>query len=890
MRTVWNRLAALFRRRRLDGELNDEVGFHLAMLEEEFRARGMPPAEAKLAARREFGGVAQTQEEYRNRRGIPWLETSMKDARYALRGLWRNPGFTAAAALSLALGIGANTAIFSLVHALMLRMLPVAHPEQLVYLYRTGGWGKGFVSYPLYLDLARRSDVFDGAAASTGVSKGRFSREGSDGVEFAEFEYVSGNYFSFLGVGPELGRLIAEEDNRTPKAHPVAVLSYEFWRSRFNADPGALGQTVVVNGQPLQVIGVARAGFRGVEVEHHPDVWAPCMMYDVPIMNAGYHWVWVVARRRPEASRQRVQAVVDAVMQQHLTEHYGNNSDAASRKSAFAQRLDVYAADAGLSSLRFLFGKALLVLMAAVGLVLLAACVNLANLMLARGAARRWETALRLSLGATRARLVRQSLTESLLLGALGGVLGLAFALWGQRAILGFLPLEASEPLSVAPNPAVLAFTAAIALLAALLFGLAPAWRSTAVDPAVGLRGGALSAVGRPVLRRALVVAQVALSVVLVALAGLFGSGLAALRAVDVGFRNQNTIAFRLDLPVTWGRAQRQEMLDRFTDRVSHLPGIASVSSAFPGPFEMGMANASIRVPGSAATAQESAEVAAASVAPRYFETIGTRLLLGREFDRNDTAASRKVAVVDQAFARAFFPGVGDPVGRALSFDDSKPEGGERTYIVGVVNDVRHEGLRKPAKPTVYTPATQPVAMGGPTILVRAGAPPAAVTPSLRRELASLGTAAVLTEPQTIRRHIDESIFQERILATLSGFFGLLALLLAAVGLYGVVAYGTAQRAGEMGVRIALGAQRSGLLWLMLRDALILVALGLAAGMPAAFAAARAAGAMVFGMKPGDPWLYVSTGAALLAAGMAAAFLPARRAASMDPMRALRQE
>ena len=331
MRTVWSRVAALFRRRRLDGELSDEVGFHLAMLEEEFRARGMPPAEAKLAARREFGGVAQAQEEYRDRRGIPWLETSMKDARYALRGLLRNPGFTAAAVLSLALGIGANTAIFSLVHALMLRMLPVAHPEQLVYLYRTGGWGKGFVSYPLYLDLARRSDVFDGAAARTGVSKGRFSRQGSDGVEFAEFEYVSGNYFSFLGVGPALGRLIAEEDNRTPKAHPVAVLSYEFWRNRFNADPRALGQTVVVNGQPLQVIGIARAGFRGVEVEHHPDVWAPCMMYDIPIMNAGYHWVWVVARRRPEASRQRVQAVVDAVMQQHLTEHYGKNSDAAGR-------------------------------------------------------------------------------------------------------------------------------------------------------------------------------------------------------------------------------------------------------------------------------------------------------------------------------------------------------------------------------------------------------------------------------------------------------------------------------------------------------------------------------------------------------------------------------
>ena len=330
----------------------------------------------------------------------------------------------------------------------------------------------------------------------------------------------------------------------------MAVLSYEFWRSRFNSDPGVVGRMVTVDGQPLQVIGVARAGFRGVEVEHHPDLWAPCMMYDGRVMDPGMHWVWVVARRRPDASLQRVQAVVDAVMQQHLTAHYGKNSDAAFRKSAFAQRLTVYPADAGVSSLRFLFGKALLVLMAAVGLVLLAACANLANLLLARGAARRWETALRLSLGATRARLVRQALTESLLLGALGGGLGMVVALWGERAILGFLPLDASEPLPVMPDPAVLAFTAAISLLAALLFGLAPAWRSTAVDPAVGLRGGVRLGGGRPLLRRALVVAQVALSVVLVALAGLFGGGLAALRAVDVGFRNQNTIAFSLDFPV----------------------------------------------------------------------------------------------------------------------------------------------------------------------------------------------------------------------------------------------------------------------------------------------------------------------------------------------------
>jgi len=890
MRTLWKRMAALFRSRRLDRDLDDEIANHLAMQADEFRQRGMSPAEARAAARREFGGVTQTAEAYREQRGLPWLETAAKDIRHALRGLAHNPGFTAAAVLSLALGIGANTAIFSMIRTLMLRLLPVARPEQLVYLYRTGGWGQGYVSYPLYLELAKRGDVFEGVAARTGVVRGRFGREGADAVEFAGIEYVSGNYFSLLGVTPALGRLFTDDDNRTPGAHPVAVLSYDFWRNRFNGDPSVLGRTVVANNRPLQVIGIARSGFRGVEVEHHPDVWVPCMMYDGAIMTPGMHWVWVLARQRPEVSRQRLQAVVDAVMQRHLEQRYGKNPNAAFRKTAFDQRLEVFAADAGISALRFLFGKALLVLMAAVGLVLLAACANLANLLLARGAARQREIALRSSLGATRTRLVRQALTESLLLSAIGSALGILFALWGERLILGFLPVEASEPLAAAPDPAVLAFTAGIALAATLLFGLTPAWRSTAVDPAVGLRSGTQRVTRRPVLRRALVVAQVALSVVLVALAGLLGGSLAALRAVDLGFHNQSAVTFSLDCPVSWTRAQRERFRDEFVDRVSRLPGVASVSYGFPGPFEMGKASATIRVPGSAATAREPVEVAIASIAPRYFETIGTHLLLGRDFDRNDTAASRSVAIVDEASARLFFPGVRDPVGRVLSFDDSKPEGGAPTYIVGVVNNVRHEGLRQPTKPTVYSPATQPLAMGGPAILVRTQAPAAAVVPVLRRELAKLGTAVVLTEPQTIRQHIDESIFQERILATLSGFFGLLALLLAAIGLYGVVAYGTAQRTGEIGVRIALGARRAGVLWMVLKDALLLVSAGLLVGLPASVAAARAVASTLVGTPSAAPSMFVTTGCALLAVGVAAALVPARRAAKIDPMQALRQE
>ena len=890
MGTLWKRVAGLFRGRRLDGELEEEISSHLAMQEEEFRARGMSAAEARLAARREFGGVTQTVEAYRERRGVAWVENTLKDLRYALRGLARDPGFTAAAVLSLALGIGANTAIFSLVRNLMLRILPVTRPEELVYFYRTGGWGRGFMSYPLYLDLARHTDIFEGVAARTGVWRGRFSRPESARVEFAQREYVTGNYFTLLGVKPAIGRLFGESDNLTPMGHPLAVLSYQFWRNRFSGGAAVLGSTVLVEGQPLTVIGVAAPGFRGVEVEHHPDLWVPCMMFDGKIMSPGMHWVWAVGRRRPGISRERIQSVIDAVMQQHLIQEYGKNPDAAFRNSAFSQRLQVYGADAGISSLRFLFGKALLVLMAAVGLVLMAACANLANLLLARGAARCREIALRFSLGATRARLVRQALTESLLLSLLGSGLGLGFAVWGQQAILGFLPVEEIEPLGLMPDGTLLAFTVGISVLAAVLFGLAPAWRTTAVDPAAGLRGGGSRTTRRPMLRRTLVMAQVALSVVLVSLAGLFGGSLAQLRAVDVGFRNRNVLAFQLDCPAKWDQARRQQVLDGFVDRVSRLPGVASVSYGFTGPFEMGTASASIRVPGSAATAVDSAEVAISSVAPRYFATIGTRLVAGREFDANDTKTSLSVAIVDEAFVRRFFPGVRAPIGRALSFDDSKPEGGERTYIVGVVQDIRHEGLRQPSKPTVYSPVTQPLAMGGPWVLVYSQAPPAAAAQALRREMAKLSDEVVLTDPETIARHIDDSIFQERILANLSGFFGLLALLLAAVGLYGVVAYGTAQRAREIGVRIALGARRSGVLWMVLRDALLLVSAGLAVGLPLAIVAARAVRAVLDGVPAAGLAMFASTGAVLLAVGTVAALPPARRAARMDPMTTLRQE
>jgi predicted permease len=589
MRIFWRRLIGLLRGNRLERELNEEIGAHLAMQEEEFRKLGMKPAAARAAALREFGGVAQAKEEYRDRHGVPWLETAVRDLRYGVRGLRRTPAFTAAAVLSLALGIGANTAIFSLFHTLMLRMLPVERPQELVSLYRTGGWGKGTVSYPLFLEIAKRRDLFTGVIARTGVGKVRFTPRPGDRGEFTQRELVSGNYFTVLGVTAALGRLFTDDDNRTPGGHPVAVLSYDLWRNRYGADPGILGGKILVDEQPLTVIGVAAPGFHGVEVERRAEVWVPAMM--MPGMNFSSPngwWLSVVARRRPQVPVRQVQAALNVLMAQHLNAIYPSNYDAAIRKKALEQRLEVREGSAGLSMLREEFGRPLTVMMAAVGLVLLAACANVANLLLARGTARRKEVALRLSLGATRARLVRQALTESILLVAAGGALGIGLAAWGQRVLVQFLPVEGGGPFGATPDPAVLLFTLAITALSALLFGVGPALRSTAVDPAAGMRASTVGQGERPLLRRALVVAQMAFSVVLVGLAALFGHNLYALRSVDLGFRNQKVVACRLDFPRKFGSNFRTPSR-QLAERLQTVPGVFSVSYGFQDRYSKGI-------------------------------------------------------------------------------------------------------------------------------------------------------------------------------------------------------------------------------------------------------------------------------------------------------------
>ncbi|MCU1232116.1 MAG: hypothetical protein JWP63_83 [Candidatus Solibacter sp.] len=889
MRTFAQRVIAFFRARRMERDLHAEIASHLAMQEAEFRERGMDPAAAHTAALREFGGVAQTMEEYRERRGLPLLETAARDARYALRGLRNNPGFTAAAVLSLALGIGANTAIFSLFHALMLRLLPVAQPQELISLYRTGGWGKGFISYPLYLEIAARTDLFNGVIARTGVGKARFTpRPGARG-EFTQCEFVSGNYFAVLGVAPTLGRLFTPDDDRVPGGHPVAIISYDLWRNRYAGEPSILGTKILVGEQPFTIIGVAAGGFRGVEVERHAEVWLPAKMSGMNFSSPGNWWLWAVARRRPDVSARQAQAAIDVLMRQHLNTVYPSSYNAAFRRRALEQRLEVRDAGIGISMLREEFGRPLAVMMAAVGLVLLAACVNVANLLLARGAARQKEIALRLSLGATRARLVGQALAESVILVTAGAGFGVWLAAQGQRFIIQFLPGNSGNPFDASLDQPVLLFTLAIAAAAVLLFGVGPALRSTAIDPAAALRAGHAGASGSGTLRRALVIAQVAFSVVLVALAALFGHNLLALRGVDLGFRNDNVIAFTLDFP-RHPKSDVHTSIRQLAVQLETLPGVSSVSYGFPGPFLMGTSSATIRVPASERTAAEPADVDTAHIAARYFETIGTRLVAGREFDRKDMNSTRKIAVVNEAFVREFLPGETHPDARTLSFDDSRPEGGEPTYIVGVVRDIRHAGIQKPARPTVYLPAAQDANAGLSTMLLRTRISPASLMPALYRELNRVGSSIAFASIGTLREQIDDSIFEQRILAVIGGFFGTLALVLAAVGLYGVVTYGTARRTPEISIRIALGAPRPQVLWMILRGSLGMVAAGLVVGLPIALAAARAVDSILFGIRPADPLTFAFTAGILAVIGIAAAFPPAWRAARLEPSQVLRHE
>lgn len=828
------------------------------------------------------------------------LDAMQADLRYAWRAMRRAPLFTAIAIASLALGIGANTAIFSLVDQVLLRSIAARDPGQLVLLESPGPqramvFGRYAFSYPMYRDLRDSNRVFEGLAARypTPVT---LSAPGGQGLR-VDAELVSGNFFQTLGVGPLLGRTLNQADTARPGAAAVAVLDAAFWRTRFGADPQIIGRTVRLNGQPYEIAGVAANSFRGVQPGYRPAFYLPLTMkrqltptWD-ELDNRRALWLQLIGRLNPGLTSQQAQAGLQPLYQAILAEELKQMPGDVTgnfRRRFLSRPLLLQSAAGGIPLLRQETRAPLFVLMAMVALVLLIACANVANLLLARAAARRKEIAVRLALGARRSDLLRQLMAESLLLALAGGAAGLAVASWTLEALLRLLPQNGWR-LALSPQLdwRVLAFTAALALLTGLLFGLLPALQATRPDATPVLKE-ATSSPSRRALRfkQGLVVAQVALSVLLLAASGLFLRTLINLKTVDTGFRTASLLSFEVDVPLAGlppaATAQTYAALRR---RYASLPGVSHAVLAENSLLSGNFWQMTVGVEGYQAREGENLNPQVNSVSEGFFSALGMPLAAGREFTDADTAAAPRVAVVNEHFARYFFKDQ-SPIGRRFGIADRPRD----ITIVGVVRDGRSVSLREEPTRRIYLPFRQSPDLGGVTFYVRTAADPDALISTLRKETAAAVPGLALFEPRTVERQLDDSVASDRLLAVLCSAFGLLAALLAAIGLYGVMAWSVARRTREIGIRMALGAPRAGVLKMVQRESALLALLGIALGLPLALALRRLVDSLLFGLKPNDPWVYASAALLLFAIALAAGFWPARQASRTDPLVALRYE
>jgi predicted permease len=910
-----SRLASLWRnlfgKGRREQELTEEIDAYLELLIEQKIEQGLAPGEARRAALIELGGREQIKERVREVRAGHFLETLWQDLRYALRMLRRNPGFTAVAVLSLALGIGANTAIFSLMDAVLLRMLPVNNPEQLFFLERDGapavvtmkGPNRG-LSHAFFEQLRAQHEALAGVCTFRGNPRVSVAVDGH--AEVADVQMVSGSFYAVLGVNAILGRVLTEEDDKVPGAHPIAVISYNYWQRRFAGDPAIVGRSIAVNGHPFTIIGVTPPDFFGVTVGEAPDLWTPAMMYAHLRPGRSIEEYFndplarVLARLKPEVTERQASATLTVLLQQSLMAAGGSQLSPEEQQSLRRQSIVLIPASRGLSSLRAQFSEPLRILMAVVGLVLLIACANVANLLLARATARRKEIAVRLVLGAGRLRLIRQLLTESMLLALAGGAVGLLFAWWGGSFLLALVGSGRNPVfLNLTLDARVLGFTAGASLLAGILFGLAPAWRATCVDltPALkesarGPRGGARLGLGK-----ALVVAQVALSLLLLIVAGLFVRSLAKLKSLDAGFKRENVLLVSTD-PRMNGYQGRQiaDLYQRVLERIKAIPGVRSASRSGEGllggngRFEIG----SIHVQGRPSPSHENTRMGAAynltpicQVGPEYFETVGMTILRGRGFTEQDNEKSQQaVAVVNETFARHYL-GDEDPVGQRFRHGT----GGSQIEVIGVVKDAKYDTLREQAQPTYYVSYLQFTGdWRGTTFQIRTAAEPTRIIAAVRQAVREVDPNLPLYNIKTLATQVDESLVQERLIGTVSSFFGLLSLLLAAIGLYGIIAYAVSERTHEIGIRMALGAQRGAVLRMVLRQGMTLVLLGVGLGLALSFAGTRVIASRLFDVTPTDLLTFVGVPLLLLIVALLACFVPARRATRVDPLVALRYE
>jgi predicted permease len=840
------------------------------------------------------------------------LEDEMfQDLRYGARMLLKNPGFTLVATLLLALGIGANTAIFSVVDAVLLRMLPVKEPERLVLLSRVGGRTQSdSFSYGNFEQFRDHDRTLSGVLAYYPL---RLTVSVDGRTEPAiNGQLVTGSYYPVLGVNAALGRTIAPDDDRAPGAHPVCVISDGYWGRRFGRDPAVVGKTIHLSGFPFTVIGVTPPEFFGLEVGASMDITVPATMQEQvmpgirPFMNDGNDWFRIMGRLRPGATMEQAQASLGLLYQQQMADRFERLSNSPKGKnpnpSMLEERLTVASGSKGLSALRRQFSQPLLIVMSVVALALLIACANVAGLMLARAVARRKEMAVRLALGAGRLRLVRQLLTESVLLIGLGGLLGLLFAWWCARLLLpllsrGDIPIH----LSFNPDLRILGFTAAVATLTGMLFGLAPAFAATRVDLQSALKQdspGTSVQAARLSFGQVFVVAQVALSLLLLVGAGLFVRSLQKLRQVDTGFARENALVLKLE-PVgsdNKGRVRSQltALYDELLRRVEPLPGVQRASLVGYSPISrrewlmMGESPETkypISIQGYMPKPDEEMRIHGTQVYPNSFATLGISLLSGRDFSLQDNPQSQRVAVINDTMARHFFGGE-NPIGRRFSL-----RSGAEIEIIGVAKDVKYESLREANRPMFYLPFAQMnTGRGQMTLVVRTVDEPATLAAAIQREARALDPVMPMFEVETLAAQLDASLAQERLVATLSSVFGLLALLLACIGLYGVMAYDVARRTREIGVRMALGASARRVVWMTLGETLRLAGIGVVIGLGASLAATRWVKSLLFGLQPHDPLTIGLAVLVLLAVAAVAGYLPARRAARVDPMVALRHD
>ncbi len=844
------------------------------------------------------------------------MQTVWQDLRYGVRALMKNPAFSAIAILTLALGIGANTAIFTVLDSVLLNSLPVRNPQQLVLLTDPGAGGmsvgnstgdRDTLTYAEFQDLAARNQVLSGVLAADAMGgQMPVSVEGAEQGGEAAVQMVSGSFFNVLGVNPLAGRTFTPEVDKLRDANPVAVISYSFWQRRFGGDTAAVGRKLRIRNTVCDVIGVMPQRFFGMTVGSAPDVWVPLTMQAEVYPGEDWltvekhpiektEWLQVMGRLKPAVTVAKAKASLDLTFQQYLQSQIGDITE-NDRHNFLNQHLPVTTGRRGASALEGQFGTPLLVLMGVVGLVLLIACGNVANLLLARATSRQKEIAVRVAMGAGRARLFRQLLTESLLLAGIGGVLGLVLARWADALLLRLVSSGSTPiPLDTHLNPTILGFTLGVSLLTGVLFGLAPALRASRVDLNSVLKGTSRAVIGgagqgvRAPLGKILVVGQVAFSLLLLIVAGLFVHSFRKLADVQLGYDHDHLLLFGID-PVESGYKGPAiaEMYKALMANIRTIPGVRGVTLSENGLFSHSESADPIKIDGYKPPSGQNMHARFDEVGPKYFATVGIPILVGRDITEEDGGSGQRVGVINQTMARYYF-GNESPIGRRIW--DMFPTNTTDFVVVGVAADAKYNSLREETPRRFYVPFFHPIEQATFARLeVRVSGNPSSVADAVRAAVKQSAPNLPPLGIHTMNDLVSESLTSDRMVTKLTGFFGALAVLLACIGIYGIMAYAVAGRTSEIGIRIALGADRGSVIWMVLRESLVLVLIGVAIGLPAVLAVSRLIKTLLFGLTPADPWALGLPSLLMLAVAALAGYVPARRAARTDPMTALRYE